>query len=146
MGYPGLSMLLLPVMVPFERLTTAREGVTLKQAYETLQQNRKGKLPIINERQELIALIARTDLKKVCRVDSSLIPFYSQARDFPLSSMDSKGRLLVGAATHTREGAREHIVQLAAAGVDVIVIVSIFPRASRFVNVVATLVPRPVNA
>jgi len=59
-------------MVPFERLTIAREPVSLKQAYEVLQQNRKGKLPIINENQELVALIARTDLKKVPSIFSSV--------------------------------------------------------------------------
>ena len=39
--------------------------------------------------------------------------------------MDSKGRLLVGAATHTREGSKEHVAQLVTAGVDVIIIVSV---------------------
>lgn len=52
-------------MVPFERLTIAKEGLTLKQAYDILQQNRKGKLPIVDDQQRLVALIARTDLKKV---------------------------------------------------------------------------------
>lgn len=64
----------------------------------------------MNDRDELVSLIARTDLKK--------------ARDFPLSSYDSKGQLRVGAAINTREDAKEQVKLLANAGVDVIVIVS----------------------
>uniref|UniRef100_A0A183DV60 IMP dehydrogenase n=1 Tax=Gongylonema pulchrum TaxID=637853 RepID=A0A183DV60_9BILA len=67
-----------------------------------------GKLPIVNSRDELVSLIARTDLKK--------------ARDFPLSSYDSKGQLRVGAAINTREYAKEAVEKLADAGVDVLVI------------------------
>ncbi len=48
----------------------------------------------------------------------------AQARDFPLSSTDACGRLLVGAAMHTRDGAQENIRKLVNVGVDVIVIVS----------------------
>lgn len=69
-----------------------------------------GKLPIVNSKNELVSLIARTDLKK--------------ARDFPYSSYDSKGQLRVGAAINTRESAKEAVNKLAAAGVDVLVIVS----------------------
>lgn len=69
-----------------------------------------GKLPIVNERNELIALIARTDIKK--------------ARDFPLSSYDSRGQLMVGAAVNTRETAKQNVKQLVQAEVDVLVIVS----------------------
>lgn len=72
-----------------------------------------GKLPIVNSRDELVALIARTDLKK--------------ARDFPWSSYDSKGQLRVGAAISTRESAKESVKLLAEAGVDVLVIVNCFP-------------------
>ncbi len=64
----------------------------------------------MNAKDELVSLIARTDLKK--------------ARDFPLSSYDQKGQLRVGAAINTRESAREAVHALVKAGVDVIVIVS----------------------
>lgn len=64
----------------------------------------------MNEKDELISLIARTDLKK--------------ARDFPLSSYDCKGQLMVGAAVNTRETAKTAIEELVKAGVDVIIIVS----------------------
>lgn len=70
-----------------------------------------GKLPIINSDRELVSLIARTDLKK--------------ARDFPYASYDAKGQLRVGAAINTREASKEAVKLLAAAGVDVLVIVSL---------------------
>ncbi|VDK52134.1 unnamed protein product [Anisakis simplex] len=96
------------VMVPRERLITGNEDFTLEHAYRLLESEKKGKLPIVNNRDELVALIARTDLKK--------------ARDFPCSSYDSKGQLRVGAAINTRESAKDAVKLLAEAGADVLVI------------------------
>ncbi|VIO87921.1 Uncharacterized protein BM_BM5924 [Brugia malayi] len=96
------------VMVPFDRLITGSEDLTLEHAYKILENEKKGKLPIVNSRNELVSLIARTDLKK--------------ARDFPCSSYDSKGQLRVGAAINTRESAKEAVKKLVAAGADVLVI------------------------
>uniref|UniRef100_A0A1I8EI30 Inosine-5'-monophosphate dehydrogenase n=1 Tax=Wuchereria bancrofti TaxID=6293 RepID=A0A1I8EI30_WUCBA len=102
------------VMVPFDRLITGSEDLTLEHAYKILENEKKGKLPIVNSKNELVSLIARTDLKK--------------ARDFPCSSYDSKGQLRVGAAINTRESAKEAVKKLVAAGADVLVIVRFFTR------------------
>lgn len=96
------------VMVPRDRLIVGDKNLTLLQTYTILEKEKKGKLPIVNENDELISLIARSDLKK--------------AREFPRSSIDNKKQLMVGAAVNTREGAKETIKELVKAGVDVLVI------------------------
>lgn len=89
-------------------LITAQEGIPLEEAYATLEASKKGKLPIINAKGELVALMSRTDLRKM--------------RNFPNATKDDSGRLIVGAAVGTRENDWQRLEALVAEGLDLVVI------------------------
>merc|ERR1711920_1137915 len=86
----------------------ADEGVMLAEADQMLRDSKKGKLPIVTQGKNLVAMVARTDLKK-------------QA-EFPLATKDKNGSLVVAAAVGTRETDRDRVRLLVAAGVDAIVV------------------------
>jgi len=95
-------------MTDIKRLTVASEGVSLAAANQALRDSKKGKLPIVSAGGALVAMVARTDLKK-------------QA-NFPLATKDKTGSLVVAAAVGTRPTDKDRVTQLVAAGVDAIVV------------------------
>lgn len=96
------------VMTSIDSLVTAPEGVELKAAYDLLMQSRRSKVPIITKDGNLIALVAASDIRK--------------EGDFPLSTKDAQGRLMVACAVGVTPADRDRVRALVAAGVDVIVV------------------------
>jgi IMP dehydrogenase len=89
-------------------LLTAHEDITLAKANEILKKSKKGKLPIVDDKGNLVSLMCRNDLLK--------------NREYPNSSKDGKKQLMVGASIGTQEEARDRLDELVKAGVDVVVI------------------------
>jgi IMP dehydrogenase len=102
------SLLLETVMTPIEQVLTAPDTISLKEANIILTKNKKGTLPIVNEKGELTSLVSRIDLLK--------------RQAFPLASKDANKQLLVAAAIGTRPGDKDRLKALVAAGVDAIII------------------------
>lgn len=96
-------------MTPRSELSVAKEGVSLAEANDMLKKSKKGKLPVVNANDELVALIARTDLQK--------------QKENPLATKESGNKqLLCGASIGTRPDDKERARLLVEAGVDVIVV------------------------
>jgi IMP dehydrogenase len=90
------------------QVITAHPGISLDQAKEILQAHRIEKLPLVDERQRLCALITVKDMDKATR--------------HPHSSKDRMGRLRVGAAIGVGPERAERAAALVRAGADVLCI------------------------
>ncbi len=91
-----------------ERLITTTESTDLQKAAEILQQHKIEKLPVVDKNNKLIGLVTYKDITK--------------AKDKPLASKDSKGRLRVAAGVGVTADTIERVEALVKANVDAIVI------------------------
>jgi IMP dehydrogenase len=89
-----------------ENLITAPKGTTMLQAKEILQNYKIEKLPVIDDKNTLIGLITYKDIIKVA--------------DYPNSSKDNHGRLLVGAAVGISSDVIQRVETLVDVNVDVV--------------------------
>jgi IMP dehydrogenase len=91
-----------------ENLVTAKQGTTLAQAEEILQEHKIEKLPVVNDDFKLIGLITFRDITKLTLK--------------PNANKDQFGRLRVAAALGVTADAVERATALVNAGVDAVII------------------------
>ena len=91
-----------------ENLITAPAGITLAEAEDILQAHKIEKLPVVDEKEQLIGLITFRDITKLTQK--------------PIANKDKYGRLLVAAAVGVTADAVDRVSALVAAGVDAVVI------------------------
>jgi len=94
-------------MTPREKMITAPDGTSLKEANNIIWEHKLNSLPIVNDEGRLCAFVFRKD--------------YDLHKQKPNELLDSQKRYLVGAGINTRDYA-ERVPALVEAGVDVLVI------------------------
>lgn len=96
------------IMTPRAKMKVLEEPISLSEANEQLRKSKRGKLPIVNQAGELVAVVSRGDLKK--------------ARGYPLAATDPNNQLLVAASVPPRPDEMVRVRKLVEAGVDAIVL------------------------
>lgn len=94
-------------MTPFDKLITAKEGTTLKEANDIIWDNKLNSLPIIDSERRLCYFVFRKD--------------YDTHKQNPNELLDKSKRYVVGAGINTRDYA-ERVPALVNAGADVLCI------------------------
>ncbi len=102
------TKLISEVMTHKKDLVTAPFTVTEDQAKKIMYNNRIEKLPLINEKEEVLGLMTRADIKK--------------REQFPFATKDKKGRLRVGAAVGVKDDFLQRTEALVNIGTDLIVV------------------------
>ncbi len=92
-------------MTPIEKLVTAPEGTSLKEANDIIWDNKINQLPIVDKNGRLVGLVFRKD--------------YEFHKANPYELLDSEKKLIVGAGINTRDY-QERIPALLEAGADVL--------------------------
>ncbi|MBN1282163.1 MAG: IMP dehydrogenase [Proteobacteria bacterium] len=119
------TRLVADMMTPLERLVTARQGITLSDARDMLNEHRVEKLPIVDGDGRLMGLITTRDLKK--------------AKLYPSAAKDALGRLRVGAAVGVGDAEADRARALVEAGVDVVVVDTAHGHSAGVVRMVGRL-------
>ncbi|MFO7800578.1 IMP dehydrogenase [Rhodohalobacter sp.] len=91
-----------------ENLVTAKQGTTLDEAEQILQEYKVEKLPIVDNNNILVGLITFKDIEK--------------KMNFPNACKDDMGRLRVGAAVGVTPDTMDRVVALVESGVDIITV------------------------
>lgn len=104
-------------------LVVAQEGVSKEEALDLLSTNKVEKLPIVDKNNKLVGLITVKDFVKT--------------EQFPNSSKDASGRLLVAAGIGTGEESYERAGLLVDAGVDVLIVDSAHAHNNRVLEMVS---------
>ena len=91
-----------------ENLQTVSDKTADEEAKEILRKAKVGKLPVVDDDGNIVALMSRTDLLK--------------HQKYPNSTIDKNGRLVCAAAVGTRPADKERAKALIDAGVDVLVV------------------------
>ena len=94
-------------MTPFEKLITAPDTTTLKEANDIIWEHKLNSLPLIDSENRLKYLVFRKD--------------YSQHKENPLENLDKNKRYVVGAGINTRDY-EQRVPALVEAGADVLCI------------------------
>ncbi|MBE6538074.1 MAG: IMP dehydrogenase [Ruminococcaceae bacterium] len=94
-------------MTPLDKLITAKEGTTLKEANDIIWDNKLNSLPIVSEDGKLVYMVFRKD--------------YDTHKQNPNELLDADKRYVVGAGINTRDYA-ERVPALVEAGADVLCI------------------------
>ena len=94
-------------MTPLDKLVTAKEGTSLKEANDIIWDHKLNSLPIVDKKGSLVAFVFRKD--------------YSAHKESPLELLDASKRYIVGAGVNTRDF-EERIPALVEAGADVLCI------------------------
>ena len=94
-------------MTPREKLVTAPEGTTLKEANDIIWEHKLNSLPIVDKNDHLLYFVFRKD--------------YAEHKEHPLSLQDEQKRYMVGAGINSRDYA-QRVPALVEAGADVLCI------------------------
>ena len=94
-------------MTPIDKLVTAPETTTLKEANDIIWDHKLNSLPLVDDEGRLVYLVFRKD--------------YSQHKENPLEVLDSKKRYIVGAGINTLDY-EKRVPALVEAGADVLCI------------------------